>query len=137
MARAYASSIIEAPVEAVWQIVRDFSALPNWVPGISGCSIEDGLPPDAVGCVRAMSLGEQVIRERLLWLDDSRYRFGYDFETPPFPVKNYVASFELLPVTSGDRTFARGGRSSTRLRRMRANTRQSSHGTFSATAWHR
>ncbi len=106
MARAYASTIIAAPVEAVWEVVRDFSALPNWVPGLGACHIEDGLPPDAVGCVRAFSLGDQIVRERLLWLDDSRYRFGYNFETPAFPVQNYRASFELIPVTSGDRTFA-------------------------------
>lgn len=106
MARAYASTIIEAPVEAVWDIVRDFSALPNWIPGLGRCTIEDGLPPDAVGCVRAFSLGDQIVRERLLWLDDSRYRFGYNFETPAFPVQHYLASFELIPVTSGNRTFA-------------------------------
>ncbi len=36
----------------------------------------------------------------------SRYRFGYNFETPAFPVANYRAHFELIPVTSGDRTYA-------------------------------
>ncbi len=107
MARAYASRIIEAPVEAVWAIVRDFSRLPHWVDGIDPCSIEDGLPPDAVGCVRAFSLGGGAkVRERLLYLDDARYRFGYNFETPAFPVANYRAGFELIPVTAGDHTYA-------------------------------
>jgi hypothetical protein len=106
MARAYASTVIDAPVEAVWSIVRDFSALPNWVPGLGACTIEDGLPPDAVGCVRHFSIAGGAVRERLLWLDDSRYRFGYNFETPAFPVEHYRASFELIPVTSGERTYA-------------------------------
>ncbi len=107
MARAYASRIIEAPVEAVWEMVRDFSALPHWVDGIGPCRIEEGLPPDAIGCVRAFSLGGgPPVRERLLSLDDARYRFAYNFETPAFPVANYRADFELIPVTSGERTFA-------------------------------
>ena len=29
MARAYASIILNAPVEAVWPLVRDFNALPQ------------------------------------------------------------------------------------------------------------
>ena len=107
MARAYASHVIEAPVEAVWAIVRDFSAIPAWVDGVGPCSIEDGLPSDAIGCVRALRLGDgPLIRERLLYLDDARYRFSYNFEAPAFPVENYRAHFELIPVTAGDRTYA-------------------------------
>ena len=107
MARAQASRIIDAPVEAVWAAVRDFDALPSWVPAITRSSIEGGLDADVVGCVRAIHLGEQLVRERLLMLDDTRYRFAYNFETPAFPVENYVAEFELIPVTDGDRCFAR------------------------------
>ena len=46
------------------------------------------------------------MRERLLELDDCRYRFAYNFETPAFPVENYHARFELIPVIDGGRTFA-------------------------------
>lgn len=106
MARAYASCVIDAPVEAVWPVVRDFNALPVWLPVVSRSTIEDGLPPDVVGCIRSFYIGDQNVRERLLMLDDSCYRFSYNFETPAFPVKNYLAQFELIPVTSGDRTFA-------------------------------
>ena len=105
MARAYASRIIDAPVETVWDAVRDFNALPAWNPAVSASEIEDGLDPDAVGCVRSFRLGDQNIRERLLMLDDTRYRFAYNFERPAFPVGNYLADFELIPVTDGDRTF--------------------------------
>ncbi len=106
MAKAYASRIIDAPVEAVWDVVRDFNALPAWIPAVSRSTIEEGLAPDVVGCIRSFYIGEQHVRERLLMLDDSRYRFAYDFETPAFPVANYVANFELIPLTDGDRTFA-------------------------------
>ncbi len=107
MAKAYASAIIAAPVEAVWQIVRDFNALPAWHPAIQESRIEDGRDADTVGCVRAFSLADGTrVRERLLELDDCRYRFRYNFELPAFPVENYVATFTLIPVTDGDVTFA-------------------------------
>ncbi len=108
MARAHASIVIDAPVEAVWAIVRDFSALPAWIPGLGPCTIEDGRAPDSVGCIRAFSLGNgDPVRERLLALDDARYSFSYNFETLAFPVENYVAEFEAIPLTSGDRTLVR------------------------------
>ena len=107
MAEALASAVIDAPVEAVWEIVRDFAALPSWVPGLGPCRIEDGLAPDVVGCIRAFQLGDGTpVRERLTMLDDSRYAFAYTFITPAFPVEDYQAGFQLIPVTNGDRTFA-------------------------------
>lgn len=106
MAEAYASIVIAAPVEAVWSVVRDFGALPIWLPGLGPCVIEDGRDADSVGCVRAFTLGNGTkVRERLLMLDDCRYAFAYDFQTPAFPVENYRAEFELIPATSGNRTF--------------------------------
>ena len=107
MAEALASAVIDAPVEAVWEIVRDFGTLPSWVPGLGPCRIEDGLAPDVVGCIRAFALGDGTpVRERLTMLDDSRYSFAYNFETRAFPVEDYDATFQLIPVTNGDRTFA-------------------------------
>lgn len=107
MARAHASIVIDAPVEAVWAVVRDFGALASWVSAVSECRVEDGRDGDSVGCIRSLKLGDGVpVRERLLELDDCRYRFSYNFETPAFPVENYLATFELIPVVDGDRTFA-------------------------------
>lgn len=107
MAEAFASAVIDAPVEAVWDIVRNFNGLPDWHPAIADSVIEAGRDADTVGCIRSFHLksGEHV-RERLLMLDDSRYAFAYNFETPAFPVANYISEFELIPVTDGDRTFA-------------------------------
>jgi uncharacterized protein YndB with AHSA1/START domain len=107
MAQAYASAIIAAPVEAVWAAIRDFSALADWHPALARSVIESGGDADAVGCIRGLELkGGGRARERLLMLDDSRYTFSYNFEEPAFPVENYVATVELIPVTNGDSTFA-------------------------------
>ena len=108
MAQALASAVIEAPVEAVWAAVRDFGALAAWHPAIAKSEIEQGHDPDVVGCVRKLTLKDGgTARERLMMLDDSRYSFTYNFETPAFPVANYLATLELVPVTNGDATFAR------------------------------
>ena len=107
MARAYASRIIAAPVEAVWEIVRGFNDLPTWHPAIKRSEIEEGRDADVVGAIRSFILTDgSHVRERLIELDDCRYRFRYNFETPAFPITNYIATFTLIPVTDGDATFA-------------------------------
>ncbi|GAB2177153.1 SRPBCC family protein [Dongia sp. agr-C8] len=107
MARAYASTILKAPVETVWSLVRDFNALPKWAPAIARSKIEDGLDADVVGCVRSFHTKDgKHVRERLLALDDANYSFTYNFEKPAFPVKNYIATLRLYPVTHNDQTFA-------------------------------
>lgn len=107
MARAHASTVIDAPVERVWDVVRDFGALPRWHPGIVASEIEDGLAADVVGSVRRLRLADgRPVRERLRALSDRDWRLAYDFVEPAFPVENFLATFELVPVTSGNRTFA-------------------------------
>ena len=44
MARAHASSVINAPIEQVWARIRDFNTLDDWHPCISSSVIEDGGP---------------------------------------------------------------------------------------------
>ncbi|HEV2559398.1 MAG TPA: SRPBCC family protein [Microvirga sp.] len=106
MAKAYASAIIDAPVETVWSVLRDFNGLPNWHPAIVTSEIEDGLDADVVGCVRSFRLQDgALVRERLLAFSDADRSLTYNFETPAFPVENYLASIRALSVTSGDRTF--------------------------------
>lgn len=107
MARAYASTILDAPIETVWATIRDFNGLPSWHPGIARSEIEDGLDSDVVGCIRRFWLQDgTMVRERLLSLDDRMTSFTYNFETPAFPVTNYVARVRLMPVTATDKTFA-------------------------------
>ena len=46
------------------------------------------------------------LREQLLALSDVDHSFSYSILVSPMPVKNYVATFRLTPVTVGNRTFA-------------------------------
>lgn len=106
MAKAYASAVIDAPIETVWKMVRDFNGLPNWHPAIARSEIEDGLSGSDVGCIRSFYLTDGAhVREQLLSLSDSDHALTYSFVKPAFPVTNYVAGIRLLPVTEGNRTF--------------------------------
>jgi uncharacterized protein YndB with AHSA1/START domain len=107
MARAYASIVLKAPVETVWGLVRDFNGLPSWALPVAKSKIESGLDADVVGCIRSFHMRDGAhVRERLLALDDANYSFTYNFETPAFPVKNYLSTLRLYPVTQTDQTFA-------------------------------
>ena len=107
MARVYISSVIGAPADRIWQTVRDFNALPDWVPAVRESRIEGGQPSDQVGCVRAFRLEDgDFLRERLLALSDYDYSVTYSILESPMGVENYIATLKLMPVTDGGRTFA-------------------------------
>ncbi|MGL4439409.1 MAG: SRPBCC family protein [Bosea sp. (in: a-proteobacteria)] len=107
MARVYVSSIIDAPVAKVWAKVRDFNALPRWVPAVRESRIENGEPADKVGCVRDFYLNNgDHLREKLLGLSDYDMFCTYSILESPMPLTDYIATLRLTPVTDGDKTFA-------------------------------
>lgn len=107
MPRVYISSVINAPAARVWERIRDFNALPRWVPAVRESRIENGEPSDKIGCVRAFRLQNgDPLREKLLGLSDFDYFCTYSILESPMPVTDYIATVRLTPVTDGDRTFA-------------------------------
>ena len=107
MARIYISSIIGAPVGAVWERIRGFDALSVWHPLITESRIENADPSDRVGCTRVLTLRDgSTVREQLLGLSDFDLFCTYSILESSMGVENYVATLRLTPVTEGDRTFA-------------------------------
>jgi hypothetical protein len=107
MVRAYRSAVIHAPIEAVWGCIRDFNALPRWHPSIARSAIEEGRASDSIGCIRNFDLKDGGnLREQLLSLSDTDHKFSYSILISPMPVKNYVATFRLTPITVGNETLA-------------------------------
>jgi hypothetical protein len=102
----YISDVINAPIERVWAVMRDYNDMPSYHSGIKKSEIEGGLPSDQVGCIRRLTLGEGFVREVLLCLDDLNYVFTYEIIEGTLPVRNYVAGVRLHRVTEGNRTFA-------------------------------
>jgi hypothetical protein len=102
----YISDVINAPIEKVWAVMRDYNDMPSYHSGFKKSEIEGGLPSDQVGCIRRLTLGEGFVREVLLCLDDLNYVFTYEIIEGTLPVRNYVAGVRLHRVTEGNRTFA-------------------------------
>lgn len=104
--RSYASAVIDAPVEKVWAVIRDFDGLPTWHPGIATSEVEDGGDAARVGCVRRLTLGGGgEVRERLVALDDSARSCTYEFVTSPFNVRSYRSTIQAMPVTDSGKSF--------------------------------
>ncbi len=107
MVKVYTSTVIDAPAEQVWAIVRDFNGLPDWTPFCAESRIEGGEPADRIGAVRNFRLKDGgVLREKLLMLSDYDYQCSYSILESPLGVTDYVATLKLSPVTDGDRCFA-------------------------------
>lgn len=100
------STVFEAPVEAVWGIIRDFNGWPAWLDVINASKIEDNRPSDSVGCIRVLDVQGGTARERLLGLSDHSHTITYSVEESSIPMTDYVATIRLLPVADGERTFA-------------------------------
>ncbi|OGV28045.1 MAG: hypothetical protein A3F18_05225 [Legionellales bacterium RIFCSPHIGHO2_12_FULL_37_14] len=101
----YISDVIDAPVEDVWNILRDFNGLAKFHPGILTSKVENDLLNNAVGSIRHLTFEAGFVREKLLMLDDLLHAFTYSILETTMPVCNYLAGVKLYRVTKSARTF--------------------------------
>src|SRR2546421_10719882 len=100
------STVIDAPIDRVWSVLRDFNSHDRWHEVVDASRIEGGDRSDQVGCVRSFTLKDgNRIREQLLGLSDTEHRSTYCIVESSVPLSRYVATVTLKPVTDGDRTF--------------------------------
>ncbi len=72
------STIIDAPVDRLWSVLRDFNGHDKWHPIVARSEIERAYPPDRVGCIRRFLLRDgSELREQLLTLSDLEMTFSY------------------------------------------------------------
>lgn len=106
MVKVIRSTVLAAPVEAVWDMLRDFNGHDQWHPAIASSVIERRLPSDKVGCVRRFKLQDgSELREQLLALSDADLAYSYCLLETPIPLFNYVSHVRLIPVTDADHTY--------------------------------
>jgi NADPH:quinone reductase-like Zn-dependent oxidoreductase len=104
--RVRRSAVIDAPIDRVWAVLRDFNSHAAWHPAVGRSAIENDEAPDRVGCVRSFALKDgNQIREQLLALSDRDHVSTYCILDATLPMRNYVATVQLKRVTDGDRTF--------------------------------
>ncbi|HEY1970473.1 MAG TPA: SRPBCC family protein [Pseudonocardia sp.] len=106
MPRAYASGVVPASADEVWQVVRQFNGLADWHPMINESKIESGSAQE-VGAVRRLTLGDNSqVAERLLTLDDEDRSYTYAFTDPGnMPVRSYKSTVRVAPITSTGQAF--------------------------------
>lgn len=106
MVKVYCSTILETPIESVWELLRDFNGHDRWHPVVAESQIERGHPSDKVGAVRKFKLEDGAeLREQLLTLSDMETAYSYCLLDTPIPLLNYVSHVRLSPVTDTDATF--------------------------------
>ena len=100
------SAVLNAPIDVVWRVLRDFNSHHLWHPAVATSEIEDGLPSDLPGCVRRFRLRDGAeLREQLIALSDRDFSFTYCILDSPIPLLDYIATVRLRPVTDDGRTF--------------------------------
>jgi len=100
------STVIDAPIERVWAVLRDFNSHDRWHDVVAESRIEGSDRSDQVGCVRSFILKDgNRIREQLIGLSDADHSSTYCIVEATLPLLRYVATVTLKPVTDGDRTF--------------------------------
>jgi hypothetical protein len=107
MAYSFVSAVIDAPIEDVWNVLRDFNGVGRYYSAVASSSLADDAPGDQVGALRTAHLAAGgVVQERLTALSDIDRSFSYTLiEDPAFPVKNYHSTVRLRAITDGNRTF--------------------------------
>lgn len=106
MIRVFRSTVIPASVERVWSIVRDFNALPVWLPAAVRSEIEEGKDAATVGCIRRVIADDgSTVRQVLTELSDAEHRCSYGLLSASYPMRNYTATFQLHPVTDTNHCY--------------------------------
>jgi carbon monoxide dehydrogenase subunit G len=89
-----------SPASAVWALVRDFNALPEWIPGIRGSE----LVGEGVGCTRRLdisAMGGRWVIERMESLDEGSRRLVYTIVDGSLPLKNYTSTMTVEERAAG------------------------------------
>jgi hypothetical protein len=105
MPEVFTSTVVGAPADAVWTVLRDFASIGDWHPALPPCEIENG-PADRVGSVRVYPLAGGH-RETLVSLDDRHRAIAFTFadNAAGLPVRNYLSTMTVRSVTVGNGAY--------------------------------
>ena len=101
----FRSMILDAPIDRVWALVREFDGVSHWNPGVTKARMETGTAT-APGSVRHLDIaGGAVFRETLLELSDLEHFYTYDIIESPLPLQNYISTHRFVPITHTSQTL--------------------------------
>lgn len=107
MGSTYQSTVVEAPAEEVWGVLRDFHDLSWAVDVVESCEALGPLAAHEVGARRRLN---GVFEETLRELSDLDRRLRYSIDEGPSPVsssdvREYVGTVRVRPVTDSGASF--------------------------------
>lgn len=104
MGKTYQTTIISAPIDKVWNKIRDFHDM-SWASGvIESCEAVGDKKGDQIGARRTLN---NAFQETLVEFSELDRSFKYSIDDGPSPVskddvKSYIGSVRLIPVTDQD-----------------------------------
>ena len=106
MTEVYASTIVPAPIDEVWDVVGDYGGIAKWHPAVNDTQIKEGPAADQVGSIRQCELdgGAKLVERQTARSDDERF-YSYIITDSPMPMTNCEGTIRLRPVTDGGATF--------------------------------
>jgi hypothetical protein len=105
MGTTYNSTTIQAPVDSVWKLLRDFHGIASWASGIETAEPKGSAKPDQVGAKRLLN---DAIAETLVGLNDLDHSFKYTIDAGPGPLEqmsHYVGEATVKPITATGESF--------------------------------
>lgn len=106
MVALFCSTVIRAPINVVWPLLRDFNAHERWHPAVDRSDLEAGKQGDQVGSIRNFYLtSNEHLREQLLGLSDKDHQLRYTIVESDIPLGNYVAEISLKSISDVDQTL--------------------------------
>ena len=111
MPQCYQSIIVHAPIEKVWETIKNFHDMSWASPVIEQCEAVGEISGTEVGAKRILN---GVFHETLLECNDNEHRVRYSIDDGPSPVSasevnNYIGRVQLKPVTLSGDTFVEWG----------------------------
>lgn len=103
------SIVIDAPLDVVWGVLRNFDDM-SWAKGVVESQAHIGSVP--VGQVGSTRLLNGVFEETLQALDDHQHLLRYSIDNGPGPlgsgnVHGYIGTVQVLPVTETGSSYVR------------------------------
>ncbi len=93
--KADESIVINAPIDAVWAVVKNFDKISDWHPDVKSST---GNGKNKSGGERSLHLETGVLEEGLDYFSDADHEYSYRLNkenTAVFPVSSYTTAVEL------------------------------------------
>lgn len=96
MASTTTSIEIDATPDRVWNLIKGFNSLPDWLPYIPASTLSEG------GSVRHLANpADEAIVERLEKYDHAARSYSYSILQAPFPATNYLSTLQVDGIDGG------------------------------------